>query len=225
MARRPVVRSLSWPVGWLVDQLAGGAVDHLCILPAGADPAGWRPDGALVAELGTVDLIVANGAGYEGWVETASLPTARLIDTSRGLQLIEHASTTHSHGAGEHSHGALDPHTFLDPTLFGRQATRVAAALKSVLADDAAIDARLTGLIASLEALGGEWDAALAPRSEEPAHIDWSYLLARAGAEASGVGAPPLDGATIRGIEFPQPGGYDYLAQARLAIAAVTTDD
>ena len=215
----PVVRSLSTPVGWLVDRLAPTGIDHVCVLPPDADPATWRPAGDLVVELAQADLIIANGAGYEPWTVTASLPSTRLIDTSRGLPLIEHDVQTHSHGPGseEHAHGEVDPHIFLDPGLFGRQATRVAAALKTVLADDAAVDARLQTLQAELDALGQEWDDTLRPQTAG-AHRDWSYLLARVGKEATGSG---LDVGPLVMIGRAGVGSYDYLDRSRAAIARV----
>lgn len=222
--RRPVVRSLSWPVSWLVERLAGDGIDHACVLPAGEDAFTWRPSGELVAQLASADLVVANGAGYEPWTETASLPMSRFVDSSRGLDLIERAAQTHRHGVqSEHTHGRLDPHTFLDPALFAEQARRVAAGLRGVVQEPAHLLPRLAALEADLDTLAHEWDAALGPFVETPpagADPDWAYLFARLGIQAlPSTGPPALGHSAISVIEEPSADGYDYLRQSRAAIA------
>lgn len=235
---QPVVRSLSWPVGWLVERLAEDEVDHQCVLPVGADPRAWRPSGELVNELLSADLIVANGAGYEVWTETASLANSRMVNASRGIGLIEHPGTVHNHGTGAHSHGESDPYVFLDPALFSRQAVRVAAGLRTVTTDSEAIDRRLAELQAELVGLGVEWDAALEPLLATPpvgADKHWAYLFARVGVEvghadqpgqpgasASVSGSPLFGRAPLTSIDRPGPAGYDYLAQSRAAIAQLS---
>jgi zinc transport system substrate-binding protein len=232
---KPVVRSLSWPVSWLVERLAGDLVDHECVVPVGEDPRAWKPSGELVNELLSADLIVANGAGYEVWTETASLASSRMVSASRGIGLIEHPGVVHSHGTGAHSHGETDPFLFLDPALFSRQAARVAAGLRTVTVDSAVIDERLATLQAELVVLGGEWDAVLKPLLASPpsgADKHWAYLFARVGAEmvhaaqsghadhSEHADASPLfDIALLTSIERPATASYDYLAQSRAALA------
>ncbi len=226
---QPVVRSLSWPVSWLVERLAGDLVDHRCVLPAGEDAATWQPPGDLVAELARADLIVANGAGFEAWTATASLPASRLVDASRGIDLIERQARTHRHGpGGEHTHGAVDPHTFLDPGLLALEAVSVAAGLERVGADGATLDQRLAAVQADLRTLGAEWDLALAPLLTAPpvdADPDWAYLFARVGLRAlPSSGSPPLGSEAIALIEHPSATGYDYMAQSRAAMEHISGD-
>jgi len=232
---KPVVRSLSWPVSWLVERLAGDLVDHECVVPVGEDPRAWRPSGKLVNELVSADLIVANGAGYEVWTETASLASSRMVMASRGIGVIEHPGVVHNHGDGSHSHGETDPFLFLDPALFSRQAVRVAAGLRTVLVDSAVIDDRLAALQAELVVLGREWDAVLEPLLVTPpvgANKHWAYLFARVGVEivhaeqtghtsdsAPADASSLFDQAPLTSIERPAAAGYDYLVQSRAALA------
>ena len=76
------VHTLSFPVTWLTERIAGDAADVTCIHPAGEDPPSWRPTPDQIAGLAGVDLILAHGAGYEAWVATATLPAARLFLTA-----------------------------------------------------------------------------------------------------------------------------------------------
>ena len=50
------------------------------------DPAYWSPDAETVAAYQGADLILLNGAGYARWVQRASLPRARLVDTSASFR-------------------------------------------------------------------------------------------------------------------------------------------
>jgi zinc transport system substrate-binding protein len=122
-----VVRSLSAPAHWLVERVGDDQVQLTPVLPPGEDASHWRPDAALIAGLAQADLIVGNGAGWEGWVATATLPEDRLVLTADGLELVRTQTTTHSHSSGgSHSHGTVDPHSFGSPALFAQQATVLA---------------------------------------------------------------------------------------------------
>lgn len=136
-APRPVVVTTAWPLEWLAERLAGDTIELQAI--------GWRrdPDGASwtrsepsaeqIVELVEADLILAQGAGYEDWMATASLPASRLVVTSEGLDLIEREGQTHSHGeTGEHSHREIDAYTWGDPSLFQKQAATVQQALERI---------------------------------------------------------------------------------------------
>jgi len=180
------VRSLSYPAHYLAARLAGDAARVTCALPPGEDPPHWQPPGALVAEIAGADLIVANGAGFEAWVATASLPAARLVDSAAGVELVTIEGATHSHGAaGEHSHAGVDPHTWSDPRTYLAQARNVAAALGAARPEAApAVGGALAALAADLEALDARLAAALAPAAGAPLfanHPAYNYLARRYG--------------------------------------------
>jgi zinc transport system substrate-binding protein len=159
------VRTTSFPAHWLVARLAGDRVEAINILPEGEDPPDWRPPGEVVASLVDVDLIVANGAGFEAWMATATLPESRVVLSADGVDLIEVESTTHSHGAdGQHSHEGIDPHTWSDPTIYVQQAEAIRAALAK--ADPARADAysaAFSTLKGELEVLDADLARALEP--------------------------------------------------------------
>jgi len=156
---------------WLVAKLAGDRVERECVLPAGEDPPYWNPGLDVITALQEADLVVANGADFEKWMATVTLPPGRVVKTASGLDLITLAGVTHSHGVhGEHSHEGLDPHTWSDPAMFSQQAERVAEALIRIDPEGTeaylAALSELQGSLMELDAayrdlfgrLGGEYD-------------------------------------------------------------------
>jgi zinc transport system substrate-binding protein len=121
------------------------------------------------------DLILLNGAGYARWVERASLPQARLVDTSAAFRdrlIAQDAALTHIHGPeGAHTHADLAFTTWLDPELATLQAQAIAQAFAGARPEHA--DAFGAGL-AGLESALGELDRQL---SETARLIDETPLL------------------------------------------------
>lgn len=154
---RPIsVVALSAPAGWVVEQIGGEAVEVTAFTPPGERPDSWRPSAEAIAGLHEFDLIVASGAGFEDWMRTAALPRSRLVDTARGLHVIELDGPSHSHGPeGAHSHRGPAPYTWHHPASLVLQAEAVHGALVSLAPDQAKdFDDRLAGLQAELSALG-----------------------------------------------------------------------
>ncbi|MCP4810318.1 MAG: zinc ABC transporter substrate-binding protein [Proteobacteria bacterium] len=170
-----------WPTHYLVERLGADSVDATCILPAGESADTWQPSGDVVASLNDADLILTNGAGYAAWMKTASLPVTKVVELSSGVDLIELDGQTHSHGTeGEHSHGGLDPHTWMDPNQYLTQAGVVRAVLTVHRPDRATeFEARLTLLEVDLSVLDGQLAAAtrdLAGVSIAQNHPAFNYL-------------------------------------------------
>lgn len=133
-------------VGDVVRNVAGDAVELSVLLPVGADPHSFTPTPQDVAKVSEADLVFANGAGLEEFLQ-ALLENAGAADktvaVSQGISLLqgeahshsaeeEHATeeqaqqpmpTTETSDAGEHDHdhehehAAGDPHTWFDPNL------------------------------------------------------------------------------------------------------------
>ncbi|MGH9391488.1 MAG: metal ABC transporter substrate-binding protein, partial [Vicinamibacteria bacterium] len=123
----------NYPLMYFAERVGGEHVDVRFPAPPDIDPATWKPDAATVADYQRADLILLNGAGYEKWTERASLPVARLVDTSGGFRdryIVIEGALVHSHGPeGEHSHGETAFTTWLDPTLAIEQALAIRDAL------------------------------------------------------------------------------------------------
>jgi zinc transport system substrate-binding protein len=192
------VRALSFPAAWLVQRVAGDAVTLTNVNPPGEDPPAWQPSGDLVADLGNADLIVANGAGYEAWVTTVSLPPSKLLKLADGQDLITLPGVTHSHGKdGSHSHAGVDPHTWADPALFAKQA---AALHDQLVALDpghkATFDDGLARVQADLAALDQELAAALVGAKGHrlaSSHPAFNYLARRYGLDVTSFEFDPSE--------------------------------
>lgn len=174
----------SHPAAWLVAQVGGAEVVLENVLPPGQEPRSWSPSGDDVAKAQTAELIVANGAGFEQWMATATLPTGRVVDSARGLDHIYIQGATHSHGKdGEHSHAEPDPHTWTDPLLFLQQAEAVHAALTRARPDKKAeFDKNLGEVRSKLTTLDRQYKDALTPgKSAKLAanHPAYNYLARR----------------------------------------------
>ena len=178
-----VIRTSSYPMAWLVDQLMPSGVDHQNILPAGEDPLHWQPSAEHVSEVQGADLIVAGGGNFEAWIQTATLPAGHVVNAAAGLELIALESQTHSHGVeGEHSHAGDDPHIWMDPTLYGQQAANIAQAIKDTnKVNPSDVDRTLTELQEKLQALDTATAAIL--NADTPAlianHPAYNYLAQR----------------------------------------------
>ena len=138
----PTVVTTNYPLRFFVERLAGERVAIEWLVPDGVNPADWQPTAEDVAKMNAADLVLLNGAGYEGWLETASLSPGKLVDTSAGFKdrLIETDGRVHSHGPdGSHSHAGTATHTWLDPDLALLQAKAVLNALAEL--DPASQDA------------------------------------------------------------------------------------
>ncbi len=148
---RDVVATSFYPTTFMAEQLLGSAVPVECIVPEGVEPSAWRPNDNAVQQLQSAKLVVLNGAGFEKWVTTTTLPAARLVDTTSGLAepLIQYRNViTHQHGpAGDQSREGIDAHTWLDPIIAKHQATKIAeAATREWPEHAAAIETNLRSL-------------------------------------------------------------------------------
>ena len=154
---RPVIVTVSYPLAYFAERLAGEAAEVRFPVPRDADPSFWRPAIADISAIQGADLIVLNGAGFAAWVTKASLPRSRIVDTSAGFpdRFIATETIAHSHGAeGAHSHTGTASYTWLDFGLAARQARTLAAAMtRSMPERDAEIAEALQALETDLVAL------------------------------------------------------------------------
>ena len=186
---RPVIVADSYPVAWMAERLAGEAAEVRLPVPAGRDPALWRPSIAEIADIQGADLVALNGSGLADWTGRASLPRSRTVDTGRGLSgdLIATDTVTHSHGGeGEHSHEGVASYTWLDLDLAARQAEALATAMRRAV-PGASVDGNLDALLADLAALDALGEA-LPDGTAIATHPRYQYL-----ARAYGLDIASLD--------------------------------
>ena len=123
----------NYPVKYFVSRIAGDHTNTVLPIPSDIDPVDWQPDATTIVKYQAADLIVLNGANYEHWLNKVSLPTKKIVNTTKNLEdnLINiDADFTHSHGMkGEHAHDETASITWLDFSQAVEQAESILHAL------------------------------------------------------------------------------------------------
>jgi zinc transport system substrate-binding protein len=175
-----------YPTTYFAKRIAGEHAKVVCPLPKDADAAFWQPSAEVLAQYQQADLIVLNGANFEHWTATATLPESRVVMTADAFKkdwIVIKNATTHSHGpAGSHTHAGVNGHTWPDPVNAIAQADAIRDAL---IAKD---PAHKSDYIANAQKLDNEL-ADLAARFKSLAltkpmfasHPSYSYLARRCG--------------------------------------------
>mgnify|MGYP001028043456 CR=1 FL=1 len=92
----------------IVRQVGGNLIELKVLLPVGTDPHTYTPSPQELAELTHADIIFANGAGLESFLETylRNVGTkVRVVELSNDGELLP----------AEDGHEAFDPHTWTNP--------------------------------------------------------------------------------------------------------------
>lgn len=106
----------------IAQNVAGERVKIESLVPIGLDPHAFEPTPQDVRKIAGSDVLIVNGAGFEGWLEK-TLENAggqrQVIEASAGLAMREPAESENAHeheGEEEtgHEHEG-DPHFWLDP--------------------------------------------------------------------------------------------------------------
>lgn len=104
-------------VGDVVNQIAGNLIKLTILLPTGADPHAFEPKPVDIAAIADADLVFANGAGLETFMEPLIQNAggdAKVIEISEGIPLIQFKDL-HEAEAGSDEHGEYDPHVWHNP--------------------------------------------------------------------------------------------------------------
>lgn len=184
----PYVVTTFYPTTYFAQRIAGDRVEVVCPLPDGADPIFWHPSRDVLAQYQGARLVIVNGADFERWLPTVSLPQSRVVDTAAGFKerFLKFQTATHSHGAGgTHTHEGIDGHTWVDPQNAKMQAKALADALaRAFPAHASAFATGLAALQADLDALAAraaEVTPLLAGVKLLASHPAYDYLAARHG--------------------------------------------
>ena len=185
----------NYPLAYFAERIGGSRVQVTLPVPAGADPAFWKPDAKAVGLMQKADLIALNGAGFEKWLVHVSLPKLKQVDTAEGFHdryiHIDNA-VTHSHGpGGTHSHGGTAFTTWLDFEQAARQAETLAQAMMRKRPEfTASFSENLAALNADLKALDSDARRILGGRTDEPllaSHPVYQYLARRYGLKLESI--------------------------------------
>jgi zinc transport system substrate-binding protein len=182
-----VVFAVNYPLAYFAERIGGDLVEVRFPAPADEDPAYWSPDAETIAAYQAADLILLNGAGYAEWVDRATLPGSKIVNTAGGNTdrfVPLEGSTTHSHGPeGEHEHTGWASTTWLDPRLAAAQARTICIELAKVLPDHLdTFEINLTDLESDLLELDGRLATAAEAIGAAPllfSHPVFQYLIQR----------------------------------------------
>lgn len=182
-----VVYAVNYPLAWFAERIGGDEVDVRFPVPADEDPAFWDPSPDDIVAFHEADLILLNGAGYAKWVERASLPRRKLVNTSLSFEdrlMLVDGDVIHRHGpGGDHSHAGVAFTTWLDPIQAVAQARSIGQAMTDAM--PARSDAFATGMArleSDLEALDADLAGAFAALRDESllaSHPVYQYLARR----------------------------------------------
>ncbi|MCU0484482.1 MAG: metal ABC transporter substrate-binding protein [Anaerolineales bacterium] len=113
-----VIVSTTTIVGDVVKQVSGENVRLSVLLPPGTDPHAFEPKPADAARIAEADVVFANGAGLESFLESLlqnAGGNAQLISLSEGIELLK-LDEEHEDEAENEAHGEFDPHVWHDPS-------------------------------------------------------------------------------------------------------------
>jgi zinc transport system substrate-binding protein len=105
-----------YPIFEFVKRIGGDRVEVSSLIPVGIEPHDYEPTIQQVQNAQAADMLIINGAGFEGgWVK--DINPEFLLDTSVELNLTRPAK--------EESSQSVNPHIWLDPILVKRQVENI----------------------------------------------------------------------------------------------------
>lgn len=118
------VTATFYPLAYLAQRIGGDLVQVTNLTPAGSEPHDFDPAPKDIVQLHRSGLFIYNGAGLEPWVDRV-IPELEqegvtIVNTTLSLSLLP---------APDHGEGTVDPHVWLDPVLYAKQAEAIAQAL------------------------------------------------------------------------------------------------
>lgn len=132
---KPVVTVSILPQKYFVGRIAGERFDIQVMIPPGHNPATYAPTPRQMQRLARSEIYFRIGhVPFErAWMDNiaAANPRLKIIDTSRGVQLIEADGHHHPHGNPEPGNRGdrVDPHIWLSPRAVKIQAQNIFGAL------------------------------------------------------------------------------------------------
>jgi zinc/manganese transport system substrate-binding protein len=183
----------------LTRQIGGERVEVVALVPPDADAHAFQPRPTDARRLAEAGLVVANGLGFDAWIQRLSASAGfkgELLIVSAGITPLELPEDSgheddddHEHeGAHEHEHeDERDPHAWQDVAHVRHYIARIAAALIRLdPAGRSGYEERLRAYDARLKALDAEISAAIARlpsarRKVVTSHDAFGYFAQRYG--------------------------------------------
>lgn len=189
-AAKPKVVATFSILGDLVQQVAGDHVDLVTLVGPNGDAHVFEPGPKESAALAEADLLVANGLGFEPWLERLSRAAGfkgALVTAADGVTPLPAAYDDHEEGEAE-DHGAFDPHAFQDLANGRIYAANIARGLSAIdPAHAAEFQANAQRLSAEMTALDSELKAEFAAIPQQRRRVLTSHDAFRYFARAYGI--------------------------------------
>ncbi|WP_377891704.1 metal ABC transporter solute-binding protein, Zn/Mn family [Alkalihalobacillus sp. R86527] len=129
-----VIYTTLYPTEYFAERIGGDAVKAESIIPPGSDAHSFDPTTRTMTQLAESDLFIFNGAGLEGFADTAKdilqKEGVMTLEASNGIDLAETEEGHEEHDEEdgnhhEHDHGNVDPHVWIDPVFAIEQARNI----------------------------------------------------------------------------------------------------
>ena len=124
-----------YPIFEFLKKIGGDRVEASSLIPVGVEPHDFEPTVQQIQNAETADMLVYNGAGFEGpWIK--DINAKYTLDASEGLNLTDSkGKQVRDEHAGETT---LNPHVWLDPILAKQQVVKIRDALIKVDSENSA---------------------------------------------------------------------------------------
>lgn len=152
---KPVMFVSIAPLKAMVEEITGDDFDVRILVPAGASPESFEPSMRQFVALNESKLVFSVGLiDFEKNLVSKLSDRSKIVDLSRGIELIEGECSHHHHGHSHgHSHG-VDPHIWSSPSTLSVMARNAYEAIRTLYPDSVKYEAayeRLDSRIAQLD--------------------------------------------------------------------------
>ena len=130
-----IVVASFYPLAYMVSQIGGDMVEVRSLIQPGIEVHSWQPSAGDLVDASDADILVANGAGLDNWIQDDIIPVIDMkgkifLDTTQNLTLWMNVEQSEVQ-----EHGVYDPHTWVSPYEAWQQADTI---YKAVIEKDPA---------------------------------------------------------------------------------------
>lgn len=86
VAAKPTGVAVNYPLYYFMQRIADNLIETNYPIPPDVDSAYWEPDAESIQIYQQADLIISNGARYTKWMEKVSLPSSKIVNSSKSFQ-------------------------------------------------------------------------------------------------------------------------------------------
>jgi zinc transport system substrate-binding protein len=188
------VFSSNYPLSYFAERISGNS--EIVVFPEiEGDPAFWEPKPADIIKMQQADIILLNGASYEKWQTSVSIPKRKIVDTSKAFRskyIFMEEAVDHAHGpSGAHSHAGTAFTTWIDLSQAAFQAKAIKDEMaKRKVSSEEVLNRNFESLIEDLRVLDTEINKMAQGHSKVPlvaSHPVYQYFARRYGLNIKAV--------------------------------------